>query len=142
MLINFTFFSLQNVLNNNSMCLSILHFFHFTTFWMRLKNINMIVRELHKTNALSRSKKMKYHVSWTKKRTLQLTFSCYISSGCGFLYNNKQPSILQQFLKWAWNKLSMYLKLYYIPKMFSGWISSNISVPDWLKTFPVIVVLH
>ena len=59
-----------------------------------------------------------------------------------FLYTYKQPSFFQQFLKWAWNKLTMYLKLYFIPRMFADWISSNISVPDWLKTFPAISPSH
>ena len=48
--------------NPNAMCLSMLHFFHFTTFWIELKNINMILKQLHKTNASKGSKKMKYYV--------------------------------------------------------------------------------
>ena len=36
--------------NPNSMCLSILHFFHFITSWIELNNINMILKELQKTN--------------------------------------------------------------------------------------------
>ena len=36
------------VYNLNSMCLSILHFFfHFTTFWIELKNTNKIFKQLH-----------------------------------------------------------------------------------------------
>ena len=68
--------------NLNSMCLAILHFFHFTTL-IELKNINMILKQLQKSNASKGSKKMNYHVGWTIKRSLQLTFSCYISLGSG-----------------------------------------------------------
>ena len=43
--------------NPNSMCLSILHFFHFIISWIELNNINMILKELHKTNASKGSKR-------------------------------------------------------------------------------------
>ena len=36
--------------NPNAVYLSMLHFFHVTTFWIELKNINMILKQLHKTN--------------------------------------------------------------------------------------------
>ena len=61
--------------------------------------------------------------------TVSLLHCCY-----------KQPFSFQQVPRWAWNKLNLHLKLYYIPKMFSDWISFIISVPDWLKTFPAIVL--
>ena len=48
--------------NPSAMCLSMFYFFHFTTFWIELKNINMILKQLHKTNASKGSKKMKYYV--------------------------------------------------------------------------------
>ena len=67
----------------NSMRLSILHSF-FSQLLTELKNVNMILKQLQKKNNASKeSKKMNYHVGWTIKRSLQLTFSCYISSGCG-----------------------------------------------------------
>lgn len=36
--------------NPNSKCLSILHFFHLTTFWIELRNIHLILKQLHKIN--------------------------------------------------------------------------------------------
>ena len=65
--------------NPNPTCLSVLYFFYFLN---DLKNINMVVKQLQKTNASTGSKKMKYHVAWTIKRSFQLTFFCYISSSC------------------------------------------------------------
>ena len=65
--------------NPNSMCLSILHFFLLDNFLIELKNFNIILKQLQKTNA---SKGSKYSVGWTIKRSLQLTFSYSISLGC------------------------------------------------------------
>ena len=48
-----------------------------------------------------------------------------------FHYSYKQPFSFQQVLRWAWNKLNMHLKLYYIPKVFSDWISSH-NLYSWL----------
>ena len=48
-----------------------------------------------------------------------------------FHYSYKQPFSFQQVLRWAWNKLNMHLKLYYIPKVFSDWISSH-NLCTWL----------
>ena len=64
------------------MCLSILHLFT-SQLLTELKNINMTLKQLQKSSASEGSKKMNYHVGWTIKRSLQLTFSCYISSSCG-----------------------------------------------------------
>ena len=68
--------------NPNSTCLSILHLFP-SQLLAELKNIDMTRKQLQKSNPSKMSKKMNYHVGWTIKRSLQLTFSCYISSGCG-----------------------------------------------------------
>ena len=48
-----------------------------------------------------------------------------------FHYSYKQPFSFQQVSRWAWNKLNMHLKLYYIPKVFSDWISSH-NLCTWL----------
>ena len=56
--------------NPNSMFLSILHLFHFTTFWIELKNINQILMQLHNTTASKGIKKDEVscqHVGWTIK---------------------------------------------------------------------------
>ena len=42
-----------------------------------------------------------------------------------FHYSCNQPFFFQQFPRWAWNKLNMHLKVYYIPKVFFDWISSH-----------------
>ena len=68
--------------NPNFMYLSILRLFT-SQLLTELKNIDMILKQLQKSNASKGSKKMNYHVGWTIKRSLQLKFSCYISSGCG-----------------------------------------------------------
>ena len=68
--------------NPNSMCLSILHFFT-SQLLTELKSINIIFKQLQKSSASNGSKKMNYHVGLTIKRSLQPTFSCYISSSCG-----------------------------------------------------------
>ena len=57
--------------NPNSTCLSILHFFT-SQILTELKNINVILKQLQKSN-----------IGWTIRRSLQLTSSCHISSGCG-----------------------------------------------------------
>ena len=43
-------------------------FFHFTTFWIELKNINMVLKQLHKTNASNGYKIRKYHVSMSNEQ--------------------------------------------------------------------------
>ena len=48
-----------------------------------------------------------------------------------FHHSYKQPFSFQQISKWAWNKLIKHLKLYYIPKVFSDWISSH-NLCTWL----------
>ena len=48
-----------------------------------------------------------------------------------FHYSYKQPFSFQQVPRWAWNKLNMYLKLHYIPNVFSDWISSH-NLCTWL----------
>ena len=58
--------------------------------------------------------------------TVSLLYCCY-----------KQSFSFQLVPRWAWN---MHLNFYYIPEVFSDWISFIISVPDWLKTFPAIVL--
>ena len=68
--------------NPNSMCLSVLHSFT-SQLLTELKNVNMILKQLQETNASKGSNKMNYHVGWTVKWSLQLTFSCYIGSDCG-----------------------------------------------------------
>ena len=45
--------------------------------------------------------------------------------------SHKQPCSFQQVPRWAWNKLNMHLKFYYILKVFSGWISSH-NLCTWL----------
>ena len=68
--------------NLNSMCLSIWNLFT-SQLLTQLKSIDMIIKQLQRSNASTGSKKRNYHVGWTIKGSLQLTLSCYISSGCG-----------------------------------------------------------
>ena len=48
-----------------------------------------------------------------------------------FHHTRKLPLFFQQLSKWKWNKLTMHLKRYNIPKMFFGWIISN-NLFTWL----------
>ena len=63
------------------------------------------------------------HTHHENTSSIKINFKSLIVSL--FHYTYKKPSPFQQFPKWAWNKLTMHLKLYYFPKMFADWISSN-----------------
>ena len=68
----------------DSLCLSISHFFT-SQLLAELKNTNMILKQLQKSNASKGQKR--WSTNWPcwlvliTKRSLQHTFSCYISSG-------------------------------------------------------------
>ena len=70
----------------DSLCLSISHFFT-SQLLAELKNTNMILKQLQKSNASKGQKR--WSTNWPcwlvliTKRSLQHTFSCYISSGGG-----------------------------------------------------------
>ena len=76
------------------------------------------------------------HAHYENTSSIKINFKFLTISlfHCSF----KQPFSFQQVLRWAWYKLNMHLKLYYISEVFSDWISFIISVLDWLKTFPAI----
>ena len=70
--------------NPNYMCLSILYlFFHFTPFWIELKNANKIFKQLH--HCFKRFKKDEVPC-WLNdnKKLASCTFSCYMSLSCHF----------------------------------------------------------
>ena len=77
--------------NPNFMCLSILRLFT-SQLLTEIKNIDMILKQLQKSNGSNGSKNMNYHVGWTIKRSLQLKFSCYI-----FLLRAATLSFLSSF---------------------------------------------
>ena len=98
--------------------------------------------------ALSLTESLQIQVEWKQhmcfvhahhKNTSSIKINFKFLTVSLFHYSYKQPFSFQQVPRWAWNKLNLHLKLFYIPKTFSDWISFIISVPDCLKTFPAIV---
>ena len=90
--------------------------------------------------ALSLTESLQIQVEWKQhmcfvhahhKNTSSIKINFKFLTVSLFHYSYKQPFSFQQVLRWAWNKLNMHLKLYYIPKVFSDWISSH-NLCTWL----------
>ena len=68
------------------------------------------------------------HVHHENTSSIKINFNFTVSL---FQHTRKLPFSFQQLSKWEWNKLTMHLKRYNIPKMFSDWIISN-NLFTWL----------
>ena len=95
---------------------------------------------LHIFVALSLTESLQIQVEWKQhmcfvhahhENTSSIKINFKFLTVSLFNYSYKQPFSFQQVPRWAWNKLTMHLKLYYIPNVFSDWISSY-NLCTWL----------